>query len=227
VKKSYYTLKARLTPGWLLPHAKSLKVEQNILTGARSSQPADGKVWKDPPHVALANLGYRSDERGGVASGQDIVWFLRRFGELGLDLEEEGGVGGAAQRETPFEFRVMFFVDRQRDLREGWAQKDASLFTNPPRWRTAAQFLPVVYYIKGGRLEIKVASLDALMGILLTRDLAEGRAKMCERKNCPNPYFVATKKDARYCSHLCAGNVAVERFRDRRKFEKKTKGRKR
>ncbi len=59
--------------------------------------------------------------------------------------------------------------------------------------------------------------------ILLTRDIAEGRARICANPKCMAPYFVKGRKDARHCSRPCVVLVNVHKSRAKQKEEEKWK----
>ena len=234
MRQLYYTLEAQLLPGWKLPHPKTLKVEQHTehergsnertiaeLTGGTSSLPVDPRRWKDPPHVALANLGYASDRRGGVASEKDIVWFTERYGPLGV----EGGADTAALGEEPFWTKLEVFRWFQRNLREAWRKPDASLFLNPPgqdaKGMLGYDLMRITCEAKNGRLELRPMTCADYISILLTRDLAAGCAKVCQNPKCVSPYFVAKRRDAKFCSHPCAVLVNVIKFRQRQRCKRR------
>jgi hypothetical protein len=178
----------------------------------------------------MANLGYSSDRRGGVASEEDIKFFLRQYSAPGYPTEDSGDMEGgadAAEANSPFSMTASFFIERQRNLRLAWEKKDASLYTSPPgspEKGMGYKNVPLTYGFRDGVLEIRVADCYALMDLLLTRDVAEGRTRICRRPNCPHPYFIAQRRDAKYCSHLCASDVSQKIFRRKQKAKNK-KGR--
>lgn len=53
------------------------------------------------------------------------------------------------------------------------------------------------------------------MRYLLLTDYAEQRLGVCDRADCPTPYFVQQRKGQRYCSHDCAVLENVRRFRSK------------
>jgi hypothetical protein len=209
MRVSYYTLAARITPGWTLAHANSLKVRDGKLQGGASGRPADVRHWPDPPHVALANLGFdRKSPKRGFASEAEIAAFTKTYGPLGTSDE------AMAEPEEPFHITVESFRFHQRMLREAWEKRDPAPFTDPAGFG-GPDWLPVDWKVERGRLEIRPANVYAYAGILLTRDLAERSAKVCGNPNCDSPYFVAKRRDAKYCSHPCAVAVNVRKFRQR------------
>lgn len=238
-------------PAWNLPEHNSLKIERrepdaaeaklaNLMwagsgsqplvemSGRFSARPLDAKRWKSPPHDALANLGYGSDPRGdGVASDEEIIWFTRRYGLLTWETDLNAG-----NKEETFRYDLASWRAKQRDLRDAWRKQDASLYTNPPWFAAsigkATGFNPsIVLEAEYNPPELRPTHCDTYIKLLLQRDISEGYAKICQRPDCPHPYFIATKKDAKYCSHPCAVAVNVKNFRQRQKQRKKNKRRKR
>ena len=215
MKKSYYRFQAQIVPGWTLPHRDSLKVEsitvrphprigalevnKRELRGGLSSRPMDTGRLIDPPQVTLANLGI--EQPGGAASEEQVLRFTAQYGSLGVKSEEIG------EPETPFWLDLATFHDTQRRLREAWTKQDPDLFTDPSGLVKGQGFdlWPINWKVKGHRLEIRPTSCYTYMQILLVRDIAAGLAKVCKNKKCPAPYFVAKRRDQRYCSAKCAG----------------------
>jgi hypothetical protein len=216
---SYYKLSVKLTPGWRLPHPKSLKLDPKELKGGVSDRAVDPKLWADVPHVAFANLGYDPQRRAGVATDDQIRMFTTQYGPLGAGGNEEA----ATVPQEPFWLSLANFRFLQVQLREAWTKRDASQFTDPANLAMGHELLPMSLKVKGGILEMQPASLYAYMGILLARDIAEGCARVCQNRNCHTPFFIAKRSDQLYCSHPCAVAINVEKFRQRqvRKRSKK------
>ena len=237
MKVSYYRLDVHLRPGWQLPQTKTLTIENDDLKGMNSSQPVDPTKWKDPPHVALANLGYDPARRGGLASDDQIKMFTSRYGPLSVIqgpgaaveqpkpsdlLEAAKRVLAPAQAEEPFWMPLVNFRLSQSQLRAAWKEKNASLFTDPENSRKSLGYdlVPIDWRVRGNQMELCPASCDNYMGILLTRDLGEKRARVCQNPDCPTPYFVAGRRDAKFCSHRCAVAIGVNNFRRRQRRKK-------
>lgn len=217
VRRSYYDLTGTIAPGWTLPHVRTLKVNDGKLAGGASPRPVDPRRWPDPPHVALANLGYQASRQFEVASDTEVRLFTERYGPLGTTTDD------MAEPEEPFYIELGTFRYYQKALREAWEKRDARPFIDPENLKAGLGFdwLPVDWKVRGGRLEIRPASCRAYIGILLARDIATGCAKVCQNRDCPAPYFVAERRDAKYCSHRCAVAVNVKKFRQRQKRRKR------
>ena len=234
---SYYRLNVQLRPGWRLPQPKTLRIENGDLKGVNSFLPVDPAKWKDPPHVAFANLGYDPERRGGLASDDQIKMFTLRYGPLSVIQ----GPGAAAEQpkpsnwqealkrvlaptpvEEPFWMSLANFRLSQAKLRAAWKEKNASLFTDPDDSSKSLGYdlLPVDWQAAGNQIELCPASCEDYMGILLTRDLAEKRTRVCQNPDCPTPYFVAGRRDAKFCSHRCTVAIGVDNFRKRQRRKK-------
>jgi hypothetical protein len=237
MKISYYRLDVRLRPGWRLPQAKTLRIENGDLMGVNSSLPLDPAKWKDPPHVAFANLGYDPARRAGVASDEDIIWFTSYYGPLDV-MQGQGAVTEQATPSDVLEAAKRIFAPSneaepfwlslgdlrflQAQLQTAWKEKNPSLFIDPQNSAKSFgyDFLPVTWQVKGSQLEMCPASCFHYMGILLTRDLAEKRTRVCQNQTCPAPYYVAGRRDSKFCSHPCAATISQRNFRKRHRRKK-------
>jgi hypothetical protein len=242
MRKSYYILRTIFLPGWKLPQAKSLKIDGGDLTGVASSRLADVMEWKSEPHVFLANLGYDAERRGGQASNEQVEMFTARYGPLDIvqgsgaatqklgamdALEAAKKILASSQPEECFWLSLSEFRRQQSQLRDAWQRKDANLFTDP----TGAvkvfgyDLRPINWHVRDNLLEMVTASCRDYVGVLLARDIADNRARICQRPRCPAPYFVANRIDQKFCSHKCASDVSQNNFRKR--HQKKPRRRKR
>src|SRR5215472_2220610 len=98
MKRAYYSITVKLAPEWRLPHPKSLRLDCVQLKGGVSDRPVDVARWPDVPHVAMANLGYDAQRRGGVASDEHIRMFTAQYGPLNTGSGEDT----AAVPQEPF-----------------------------------------------------------------------------------------------------------------------------
>ncbi len=203
----------------MIPAPKSLRIERGVLKGHSSGgQRADASRWKNPPHVALANLGYDPAKDDSVASDEEVLWFMRRYGSLGLSSDDV-----IVKENEPFELGLLIFRNYQRQLREAWRTRRVQGFLDPSNLKAGLgfEFMPADWALRGKRMELRVASCDWYMGILLARDLASGCAKICQNPACHSPYFVAERNDAIYCSHPCAVAVNNKKMLAARKNRRK------
>lgn len=211
VKKSYYTLTTQLLPGWHLPHGGH-GIKDGQLEIALGPRLADVGTWTDPPHVALANLGYNPNLGGGLADQKAMAAFIKRYGALGVSPEEVGEAG------DPVWLSLETFHLTQERLRAAWRKRDHRLFVDPDRLKGATGYEHVLrlnWEMRDGELVMRLASWYDYVAILLARDVAERRARVCGNPNCVAPFFVANRTDTMYCSHPCAVVVNVHRFRRR------------
>lgn len=216
VRTAYYIVGVKISPGWKLPHPRSIKVETGRITGWAGRQDADTSQWKEPPHVVMANLGYQSIRPSAVASDDDVRRFTERYG---MDLR----LRDLPVSENTAPLVLDEFRNSQKELREAWERRDHRIFTDPngeardQGWG----WFPADLKVRGRRLELHPADVWTFMQILLARDIATGCAKVCRNPDCPAPYFIAQRNDAKYCSHSCAVAVNVRNFRQRRRKRNK------
>jgi hypothetical protein len=240
MRQSYYALRAILLPGWKLPQIKSLKIEGGDLKGVTSSRLADVREWKNEPHVFLANLGYIAERQSGVASDAEVEMFTARYGQLDV-IQGQGAAtqqpaprdaSEAAKRvlapshpEAPFWVSLDEFRLAQTELRDAWQKRDAGLFTDPRNVDKSLGYglHAITWQVRGNHVEMITASCHDYMGILLARDIADDRTRICQRPKCPTPYFVANRRDQKFCSHKCASDAAQNRHRKRLKSSRRKK----
>lgn len=206
MRKSYYSLNARLTPNWSLPDPGSVTLKAGkrggILRGELGSEKARIARWKDPPHVALANLGWPAP--GHAPREEQMRWFVERYGPLDEDLPWIPG--------QEFWLTLDEFRHHQEGLRRAWRGRDLKLLPIVPTivgWKT-----------RRGRFVLEALPLSYLC-LLLARDIAEGRAKICRAPDCSAPYFVAHWRAAKFCSHRCAVRIAQRNLRKKQRRKKR------
>jgi hypothetical protein len=208
-----------MVPGWTLPDPHSLTLEKNVvnaqapflgktdvLRGHTGHKHPDPSRWPDPPHVFLANIGYANR----IASVEEVEKFTRRYGPLSVDP-------GSSAPADSFEVYVASFGERQEKLRHAWRRQDAKSLWFPAGFENFEQFdLPLFWGDRG--VVLRPADCWTYLSLLLTRDLTEDRARICENKTtCPTPFFVATRGNKKFCSWDCANVVTQRNFRKRRK----------
>lgn len=160
------------------------------------SKPIEGPFnftrWKDPPHVALANL--RDDPTAALR-------FTRTYGVMSLRYKGEP---------MSFPLRDMF---RSRDeLRLAWEEPKATMFF---WWLESYAGLPATLHVRRSGLETEVADLRTLIHVMFSRDYWDGRVKKCANPGCPAPYFLTVRRGQKYCSQQCAVLINVRQFRAR------------
>ena len=223
MKLPYYSLDARLIPGWKLPEADSIKQQGGKLEGWSSSRTADPLRWKEHPHVVLANLGYDPERGGGLASDGNVRSFITQYGPLGTPPLFSEAADTVTREAEQFDLTMDVFHNQQLRLRAAWEKQSVGLFADPNNNRAVIgfEFLRTNWTVRDGAVEFCFASLVEYVGVLLARDIAEGRAKICQNSTCNTPYFVAKRRDAKFCCHRCAVAVNVRNLRRRQRRKKK------
>jgi hypothetical protein len=213
IKSSYYMLTTRVLPGWPLPQGGH-QLKNKVLRSAFGTKLPDAASWKEPSHLVLANLGYKPALRTGFASESEMLRFVKEYGPPGVSPADTGEPG------DEFEISIHLFHWTQTQLREAWQKRDHRLFVDPEKFKSATGYehmFRVNWDVRRGMLEMRLASWYDYVAILLTRDIAEKRARVCLNPECPAPYFIAGRRDAKFCSHGCASSISHKNYLKRRR----------
>ena len=154
----------------------------------------DVSRWKDPPHVALANL---------LDDPKAVLQFTRTYGVLSWD-----------KRKT---VPVREVLDNRDFLRCAWEGDAYNLFALPP----TKDIWLITQPARG--IELAVSALWPLIHVLFARDWAEKRIRKCANPDCAVPYFRAVRRGQKFCSQKCAVLINVHHFRER-EAARKAKG---
>ena len=144
--------------------------------------------WKDPPHVALANL---RDEPAAA------LRFTRTYGVLAHGYK--GGEAITIPVGQVFGFR--------NKLRRAWDGDEQAMMD--------ILNLQTFLWVRPTGIEIVPEDLWTLVRVVFARDWWDERAKKCENPDCPAPYFLAVRKGQKFCSQKCAVLINVRHFRER------------
>ncbi len=208
MRRTYYELTVPIKPGFALPDPATVNLKKNVIAGWLGLSLADPKQWKEPPHVALANLGH--ERLNHAATIEQACMFVKRHG-LPMSDEQYKILGPG----EPFEIAIRYFRAKQDQLRYAWERKDSkALWFDSGLENLDLFYLPVTWATGG--LELQPADCWTHLRLLLTRDLATKRARICANSNCPAPYFIATRGNKIFCTHACANAVAQRNLRKRR-----------
>jgi hypothetical protein len=153
--------------------------------------PFDFALWKEPPHVALANL------RDDPAS---VLRFTRAYGVL--SPRYKGG---------PMSFPLRDVFRARDELRLAWEGRNKMFFW----WLESYAGLPAELRARRSGLEIVVTDFRTLVMLMFAHDFWDERVKKCANPDCPAPYFLAVRKGQKFCSQKCAVLINVHRFRQR------------
>jgi len=181
-----------------LPKAGSVKSAQANNTAMLAIAAAadinglfDPSCWKDPPHIALANL---QDKPAAV------LRFTRTYGVLARNYRGEA-------RTIPVR-DVLRYRDRLRRAWDNVTDEQAFQDVVPS---TKQAFL----YPGPSGLEVVIEDLWTLICTLFARDMWDMRTKKCQNPDCPAPYFLAVRKGQKFCDQKCAVLINVRLFRER------------
>lgn len=151
----------------------------------------DPSCWKDPPHIALANL---QDEPAAV------LRFTKTYGVLAQNYR-----GNA--KTTPVR-DVLKYRDR---LRRAWDD-----VTDDQAFQDVVLSTKQAFLCSGSAgLEVVIEDLWTLICVLFARDMWDARTKKCQNPDCPAPYFLAVRKGQKFCDQKCAVLINVRHFRER------------
>lgn len=145
--------------------------------------------WKDPPHVALANL--RDEPTSALR-------FTRTYGVIAFDYNGE-----------PRTIPVIDLLRSRDKLRRAWDGDEEVVLEilNSPQ---------AILLVRPGGIEIVVENLWTLVCVMFARDFWDERLKKCQSPDCPAPYFLPVRKGQKFCSQRCAVLINVRHFRERK-----------
>jgi hypothetical protein len=204
---SYY----RMLPKSVLWNEVSAEVDADDMR--RSDAPLP-----EAPHVVLANIG---------ADTKSLVHFVKQYGLPYHDVTFARGQGWEKGMESSYRiysYRIYWSELRtmQDLLRRAW-EGDAEALDAMQRGishsATKALSLPLrlVPEFSAKGIHLRAPDLWSYMRICFLSDLAVGKARVCENKDCNTKYFVQHRKGQQYCCNTCAVLMAVHRYRSRQR----------
>jgi len=187
IVKLYYVLETAIRYYGSLPSHAQIDGDVVMVEGGavNPATPFDLRRWKEPPHLALANL-------------QPDVQALRRF-------TLKYGILFTHPSDTVRLSDAMRFRDY---LRQAWGGSDAILAQMLVDLRAGLNVTP-----EG--LETVPDNLWMLTRLMFLHDRLRARVRICANEDCPARFFLAVRKGQKFCSHPCAVLVNVRRFRQR------------
>jgi hypothetical protein len=199
MKRTYYTLKTELVPGWTLPRGP-LAVRENMISGVCGVDRPDPARWEQQPHVAFANL---------KLDAAAVKTFTAAYGPLIADLSQLPEAG------EQFEVHLTLVGYMQDQLRRAWRERDAKVLWFPMGAENVELYYMAMMWTGRG-MTLAPADCWTYLQLLLTRDLDEKRARFCPNKTCKAPYFVG-RTNQMFCSHKCASEESVRRWRKKQR----------
>jgi hypothetical protein len=207
--RAYYDISLPLVPGWWLPSSVEVKKDvenpfygkSDVVVAYPSGTTADPRKWRagQQPHTMLANLGYSgwNERYTGTLTVEDVARFITRYGIFLFDPSRE--------TTSPTEISLAEFRVLQERLREAWRRGNAK-----PLWHARGGQELDIFHVPltwvDNELALHAADCWTYIRWLLARDLHQGYAKVCAYPDCPAPFCVKDRSDAKYCNHLCAVN---------------------
>jgi hypothetical protein len=202
IMRQYYDLSFVARPGW--GRVTSLRIQGNEILGTTGHDLVDAKRWPNAPHVAFANLD--------LLNLETLKMFTRVYGPATSDMTKIPGLG------KPFKVdRDMVGYMRER-VRRAWSERDAKrlwLFDNVEFY----DLLPLT--LAGKTLQLAPADVFTYLRLLLTRDISEGRARICKNPDCPNPYFITRRRDQKFCEWKCANLITQRKYQERKRQKRR------
>lgn len=209
---------------------KEIKAGKQGLSGVLDlSHPLDTTRWTIPPHLRLANLptyaGGNMDMRAANHLKLDpraAEAFVQRYGPV--YTSDDVWLDDPKYPAGYFKEGIGAIAGAQFLLRAAWAGDSETLSEHFKDGTLSEAFKVVAFDIlqnyaarRSSEVLLETEELWDYMRYLFLVDYAEQRTGVCEREDCPTPYFVRQRKGQRYCSHECAVLENVRRFRSKTK----------
>jgi hypothetical protein len=153
--------------------------------------PADPSVWKEPPHVALANWRFDDVER--------VCAFTRRYGPVWLNADE-------------LVVRKVDIERLQQVLRKAWGEPfDPEAMNARGSIENSLGIVNVGFGVR--KTKITFNNLWFFTCALFQMDYQDKRLGICLNPDCATPYFIKARRDQTHCSTECRNLVNVQRWR--------------
>jgi len=206
------------------PNIEGISNEQMDYEGGTSSYVLHGKfssevlvsvLWKEPPHMVLANI--RASDPAGALQLQyggsppdrrEVQAFIRRYGVLRYraDSPRIDPSEAATLAQTPeHDFAVSSdeVAGAQSLLRRGWDGDPAAVSEIQHAAESSVTVsVPASEYEKpenGAVVKLIANDLWNFLCILFMRDYATGKIGKCAHPECPAPYFVKRRRTQTVC----------------------------
>ena len=231
---SYYDCKGHLKYDGRAPKGIDGDVD-GVISGRLGTNSIDIRRWKQPPHVALANLQTNDSRavfalirtygvlgkvtRGWTQEVKNLPSAQRLkpedvFGASDASLAVAGGVSEEQFSLTPMELQKI-----GGDLRLAWRGDLVSINQIERTVQTEFQFR--ILSIHRGQPVFATRDLSKFLFLLFLIDYQQGKTKICANAACASPYFVQQRKDQQYCTRRCAVLINVQRFRKKASVQRK------
>jgi len=218
--------------------------DRNVISGVMGSNRRDLSALKTPFHYEYANCR---------PVDKDVLKFTRRFGFLDWDGQFVGKSDVAGMQ---FSFHMEEWREHRTKFLSAWATTSRNrkglpweivpdnfpLPSEGSTWMILADKGEASMLLKGPQTMWQVTEKGPVawvyvqspwqyLWMLLSFEKRE-RVRICQNPECAAPYFIARRKDQRFCSEDCSHRIAARRWwsehgnewRQGRMGRRKTKG---
>lgn len=182
------------------------------------------KTWPDPPHVFFANLELTPES---LRKFEKTYGPMRTWETKQRVANEERVVSSDPMTDAQ---------ERQWILRMAWCGDTEALLSMGigntvgyvPDVEPARGPIRIVPGVTKDGIDLYALGMWSFIRIAFLHDFFEGKIGLCANSEhgCPAPYFLIPRKGQEYCTHKCAVQMNVRRFREREKLRSKHSGRK-
>ena len=219
---------ARVVQSYLARRPKTAK----LVTVQAGRELPGGLVFGEAGQVILGTLGREviqvlatagkllEDFANTPSNPQDILRFTRRYGVLHQRDVERLEVPGEEVPGDDFFIHCTQWLESQARIREQWARRDkadnalaeAIAKEINPRSAGGHSVKALIQPDKRG-FRVELHPDDLLGAIWLAFVGFSDRARKCQNPTCPtSPYFLASRRDQKFCDENCARLVAKRRW---------------
>ncbi len=188
---------------------------------------------KKPGHAITGQLGHNKvqilahpdrvieDFANTANRPEDILRFTKRYGVLHRDDKEWLEICPGDELEGDgFFIHCSQWRERQERFREEWGRKAkpddeiANAFADQinPKYQAGRAVKAFVRPGKSRGLQLELQPDDLLGALWLALLGVSGRTRKCQNATCSSPYFLASRRDQKFCTEACSRLVANRRW---------------
>jgi hypothetical protein len=208
-------------------------VNEKLHLVQRGDHLAGGWVINKPGYAITGELGAASvqifsnpdrviqDFANTEGRPEDILRFTKRYGVLHRSDKTWTEISPDEEQEDDlFCVHCSNWLQSQERFREEWARKKksndetATAFEEQinPTHRAGRAVKAFVRPGKGGGLQLELQPDDLLGALWLALLGASDKARKCQNPTCLAPYFLASRRDQKFCNEKCSRLVANRKW---------------
>jgi hypothetical protein len=177
-----------------------------------------GEMGRAKRQVLLDPARLISDFANTTSDSEGVLRFTKKYGVLHRGeheyFEEIDDIGDR------FCVLVARWIGQQKSFRDEWTRKgkadDAAALVYAKHINPTSRSGPAVrtYVVPGksGAVQLEQHPDDLLRALWLALLGLSGRTRRCENPTCSAPYFIASRRDQRYCNEACSRLVANRKW---------------